>query len=364
MREAAAQANYNPSSLHAEGRRAAAVLDRARDRAAELLGAHRSEITFTGSGTESDNLAIIGTVRVARGGVVSPAAEHHAVLGALEHLREEGAQATVLPVGGDGCVDGESFAAALTPETALASVMYANNETGAIQPIAELAALARGRGVLFHTDAVQAPNWLPTDVGALGVDLLSLSAHKFYGPKGVGLLYVRRGTPIAPIQFGGGQEFGRRSGTQNVVGIAGMVRALELAVTGSGAAAARAAVLRDRLEAGIRAAIPDVRVNGGEGPRLPNLLNVSFAGVDSAELLIALDLAGIAASAGSACTSGNLEPSHVLAAMGLEPRWTRGAVRFSLGTGTTVTEIDRVLDILPPLVAKLRRPAGALQGDG
>jgi cysteine desulfurase len=225
--------------------------------------------------------------------------------------------------------------------------------------VVELARVARAHGVLFHTDAVQAPGWLPLAVGELGVDLLSLSAHKFGGPKGVGCLYVRRGVALAPIFHGGGQEFGRRPGTENVVGIAGMARALELAEAERPRRSPLIAVLRDRLEAGIRSSVPEVRINGAGAPRLANNLNVSFAGAESEALLIGLDLAGIAVSAGSACTSGALEPSHVLAALGLEPRWRAGAIRFSLGRATTAVEIDGVLSVLPGVVARLRAPAPA-----
>jgi cysteine desulfurase len=361
MREAFADSNYNPSSLHAEGRRARAVLDTARERIALLIGAERNEINFTSSGTEAANQALIGVARSAPRGsrIVATTIEHHAVLSALDRLREEGYQTTLLPVGTDGRVDPAEFAAALASTTVLASVMYANNEIGTVQPIAELAAIARARGVFFHTDAVQAPSWLAIDVRELGVDLLSLSAHKCHGPKGVGLLYVRRGTPIAPILHGGGQEFGRRSGTENVLGIAGFARALELASAERPERSLRVSGLRDRLEAGIRATVPDVTVNGSSKARLANNLNVSFAGVDSEALLIALDLAGIAVSAGSACTSGSLAPSHVLAALGLEGRWRRGALRFSLGTTTSPIEIERTLTTLPSLVADLRRPAAS-----
>ncbi len=364
MREAIADANYNSSSLHAEGRRARAVLDDARQRVASVLGVARNEIVFTSSGTEADNLALVGITRAAPGGthVVASAIEHHAVIGALDRLRDEGVQTTVLPVDAQGRVDPAEFAGALRPATLLASVMYANNEIGTVQPIAELAAIARHRGVLFHTDAVQAPSWLPIDVRELGVDLLSLSAHKCHGPKGVGVLYVRRGVSIASILHGGGQEFGRRPGTQNVVGIAGMARALELAAIERSAQSARVRALRDRLEAGIRRTVPEVHINGGE-PRLANNCNVGFAAVDAAALLIALDLAGVAVSAGSACTSGSLEPSHVLAAIGLDGRWQKGAIRFSLGITTSLAEVDRVLAILPPLVAELRRPTGHIQGE-
>lgn len=372
MREAAGDASYNPSSLHAEGRKAARLLDSARDRAASVLGVHRNEITFTSGGTESDNLAIVGSMRAAgrNASVVCSAIEHHAVLAAVQTLAGEGYQATILPAGGDGRVSAGAFSEALESSTAVASVMYANNETGVIQPIEALTAAAHSRGVLFHTDAIQAPDWLPIRVPALGVDLLSLSAHKFGGPKGVGLLYVRRGTPLDPVAVGGGQEFGRRAGTENLAGIAGMVAALELAASEQVQAAGRIGRLRDKLEDGIRSAVPDVHINGALAQRLPNICNVSFAGVESAALLVALDLAGIAASAGSACTSGSLEPSHVLAAMGLEPRWREGAIRFSLGPATTVAEIESVLDIVPSAVADLRRPSAAgrraakARGDG
>jgi cysteine desulfurase len=365
MREAADVADFNPSSLHAEGRRAAALLDKARDRAAKLLGAARNEIVFTSGGTESDNLAILGIVRGLPSGshVVATAVEHHAVRSAMEQLGAEGYEATILPVGSDGRLDLAEFVRALRPATAFASVMLANNETGAIQPVAQAARAARDRGVLIHSDAVQAPAWIAVDVDELAVDALSLSAHKIGGPKGVGLLYTRRSLPIAPLVHGGGQEFARRPGTQNVIGIVGMVRALELAVAERGEAARSVGALRDRLEAGIRSAISEVRING-DGPRLPNILNVSFAGVESQALLIALDLAGVAVSAGSACASGSLEPSHVLAAMGLEPRWSSGAIRFSLGRTTSASEIDRVLAILPSIVASLRSPAVAVRGDG
>jgi cysteine desulfurase len=381
MHAASDDGNYNPSSLHAEGRRARALLDAARERAASILGASRSEITFTSSGTEADNLALLGVLHAAapRSHIVTTAIEHHAVLSAVERLREEGYDTTVLPVGADGKIAPADFAAALRPSTVLASVMYANNEIGSIQPIAELAAIARQRGVLFHSDAVQAPSWLPVDVRSLGVDLLSLSAHKCYGPKGSGLLYVRRGVPLVPVTFGGGQEFGRRSGTPNVVGAIGLARALELASRERPGTAARVAGLRDRLEMGICAGVPDVRVNGALVSRLPNNLSTSFAGVESAAMLIRLDLSGIAVSAGSACTSGSLEPSHVLAAIGLGDHWQRGTIRFSLGRQTTRDEIDCVVAEVPRIVAELRSPAvpvasnaelteaeskGHLRGDG
>jgi cysteine desulfurase len=371
--EAARADAYNPSSLHAEGRRARARLDDARDRIAACLGASRKEITFTGSGTESDNAAILGAVRATgrKGHVLATAIDHHAVIHSLDALAADGHEVELLPVDARGAVDPDAFAAALRPSTILASAFYANNEIGTVLSIAELARLARERGVLFHTDAVQAPGWLPVDVTALGIDLLSISAHKFEGPKGVGALYARSGVRLEPIVHGGGQEFGRRSGTENVIGAVGLARALELAIAGQSEQAERIGRLRDRLESGIRGAIPDVRFNGSGGARLPGNCNVSFAGALSEELLLQLDLQGVAVSAGSACTSGAIEPSHVIEAIGIEPRWRSGPVRFSLGRSTTEEEIDRVLALLPGVVATIRgkesqRPgkAAALGGVG
>jgi len=356
MRVAFAESGFNPSSQHAEGRRARAVLDDARDRVAAALGTNRKDIVFTGSGTEADNQAILGAARVLRrpGHVIASAIEHHAVLAALEQLRSEGFETTLLPVESDGTVLPAAFAHALRSDTVLASVMYVNNEIGTVQPIADLARIARQRGVLFHCDAIQAPSWLPIDVSDLGVDMLSLSAHKFGGPKGVGVLYVRDGIAIMPLVHGGGQESGRRAGTENVAGAAGLATALELAAAERAEKRPRVAGLRDRLEEGIRSTVHDVCVNGAAGPRSANIANVSFAGVDSAALLIALDLAGVAVSAGSACTSGALEPSHVLGALGLDPTWTRGAIRFSLGSATTPVEVERTIAVLPGLIGRLR----------
>lgn len=362
MREVAADAEYNPSSLHAEGRRARAVLEDARRRVAAALGAFANEIVFTAGGTEADNLAIAGIAALAPSGahLVACAIEHHGVLAPLERLRERGFEVTLLPVGRSGHVDPDAFEAALRPQTVLASVMYANNEIGTVQPVARLAAIARERGVRFHTDAVQAPAWLPVDVGRLGVDLLSLSAHKLGGPKGVGLLYVRRGVELAPVLDGGGQESGRRSGTQNVPGIVGFARAIELAVAERQQRAPVAAALRDRLEEAVRAA--GGRINGGE-PRLPNVCNASFWGIDAPQMLIALDLAGVAVSAGSACTSGSLEPSHVLAALGGGPDAPAAGIRFSLGTQTSELEVERVAATLPEVAGRLRGGSRETRGD-
>jgi cysteine desulfurase len=327
---------------------------------ARVLGASPREIVYTGGGSEADVLAIVGAARARRERgrhVVTVVTEHHAVLHAFDVLEGEGWQVTRLPVSASGLVDPGAFAAALTPQTTLASIMLANNEIGVIQPIAGLAAVARERGVLFHTDAVQAAGWLPLDVDSLGVDLLSLSAHKFSGPKGVGALYVRSGTPLEPLIVGGGQEHGLRAGTENVAGIVGLAVALRLAEAERAEQAPRVTALRGRLEAAIVASIAEVAINGAGAPRLPGILSVAFADVPSDALLIRLDLEGIAASAGSACAAGSLEPSHVAAALGLDERHRLGVVRFSLGRETTRRETDSVIARLPALVASVRAPA-------
>ncbi|MBV8147826.1 MAG: cysteine desulfurase [Candidatus Eremiobacteraeota bacterium] len=351
-------AAFNPSSLHAEGRRARALIDEARERVASLLGAMHGEIVFTSGGTEADNLAIVGAARASRDGerrhLVTSAIEHHAVLHTFEALREEGFEVTVVGVDESGTVNPEAFAAAVRDDTLLASVMYANNEIGSVQPIADLARIAHAHGAIFHTDAVQAPLWLPLNVGGLGVDSLSLSAHKFQGPQGVGALYVRKGIPFRPLLHGGGQERGRRAGTENSLGIVGLARALELAIRERDETSRRVSELRNRLEVGVQAAIGGVRINAERAVRLPNVAHLSFQGLESDALLLGFDLSGLAVSAGSACTSGVLEPSHVLAALGVEPRWQRGAVRFSLGPPTTKAEIERVLGIVPNAIAALR----------
>lgn len=352
-----AENGYNASSVHAEGRAARAALDDARERAARALGVRSKEVVFTAGGSEADNLALIGTARAlrARGRhIVSTAVEHHAVLHALEALREDGWEVTLLGVDSSGQVSPETFAQALRPDTVLASVMYVNNEIGVVQAVSQLARLARERGVLFHTDAVQAAAYLPVGGALLGADMLSLAAHKFYGPKGVGLLYVRDGTPIQPILHGGSQEFAKRAGTENVAGIVGLVTALELAMGERTEAAARIATLRDRFEQRVVRAIPDVRVNGAEAMRSPHISNLSFLHVTSEQLLMRLDIDGIAVSAGSACASGAVEPSHVIAALGLPEPWMRGVIRFSLGRTTTQAQIDRAAEVLERAVADLR----------
>ena len=348
---------FNPSSLHAEGRRARAAVDAARDTVARLLGARSKEIVFTAGGTEADNLAIFGTARAAAGAgrrVVTAATEHHAVVHALGALCDEGWEVAEVPLEPDGTVDPARFAALLDDTTALATVMLANNETGVVQPVDELARIAHDRGVTFHTDAVQAPAYLPLDVRALGVDLLSLSAHKFYGPKGTGALYVRDGTPLAPLLHGGSQEFAKRAGTENVAGIVGMAAALELASAERETVAPRVAGLRDRFEAGLKERLADIKIVGEGALRLPGIANVAFAGVASDALVLRLDLEGVAVSAGSACASGSLEPSHVIAALELEPRWRRSTVRFSFGRGTNADEIARLTELVARVVTDLR----------
>jgi cysteine desulfurase len=355
--------SFNPSSIHAEGRAARAALDRARHTVARVLGAKAREIVFTASGTESVGLALVGAARAAaaRGRhIVTTVTEHRAVLRAMDVLESDGWTITRLPVDNAGLVDVGAFAAALLPDTTVASVMLANNELGSINPIAELAAIARRAGVAFHTDAVQAPGLLALDVTALGVDLLSISAHKFYGPKGVGALYVRSGTPVAAQIVGGSQEFGLRAGTENLAGIAGLAVALELAQAERVTNVVRLAALRDRLEAGITAGIGEVRLNAAGSARLANVSSIAFAGVSAATLLIRLDLEGIAASAGSACAAGLLEPSHVIEALGLPADYRRGVVRFSLGHSNTGGETERVIALLPQLVAEVRGAAAVV----
>lgn len=352
---------YNPSSVHAEGRAARAALDDARSRIARVLGASPKEIVFTAGGSEADNLAIAGVARAVRARgrhLVSLATEHHAVLHALDALAKEGWEVTLLPVDSSGLVDVDEFAKSLRADTVLASIAYANNEIGTIQPIARLAAIAHEHGVLLHTDAVQAPSYLPVDVRELGVDLLSLSAHKFYGPKGVGVLYVRAGTPLEPLVYGGGQEFGQRAGTENLPGVAGLARALELVETERDAERTRVEALRDRLETIVIERVPDVRVNGAPGARLPNNLNVAIRGVETDQLLARLDVDGLAVSGGSACTSGIVEPSHVIAALGLAPEWRRGVLRFSLGRSTTEEEVTRAGELLACAVGGMRAAFG------
>lgn len=348
----------NASSVHYFGQRAKARLDDARSALAGLIGAEPSEIVFTSGGTEADNFALRGVAEAleptGRRHLIATAIEHEAVLVTLKALARRGWRTTLLPVGSSGIVDPEALSATLTDETALVSIMHANNELGTIQPVAELARLAHARGALVHTDAVQSVAKIPVDVRTLGVDLLSLSAHKFNGPKGAGALWIKRGTRIAAILTGGKHERTRRAGTENVAAIAGMGQAAKLASGKLAADGARLAALRDRAEQGILRAVPGTAVNGAPEPRVPNTTNVSFDGVEAESLLIALDLEGIAVSTGSACSSGTLEPSHVLRAMGLPAHRTQNSIRISLGQGNTEEQVDYFLSRLPGVVQKLR----------
>ena len=346
----------NASSMHAFGQEARAAVDRARVEVASLLGARPGEIIFTSGATEADNLAVIG-VAFARGGhVVTSTIEHHAIHEACHFLQERGHEITMVPVGAAGIVDPDDVRRALRPDTSLISIMAANNEIGTLQPVAEIGAIARERGVSFHTDATQWAGALPARVDDLQVDLLSLSGHKRYGPKGVGALYVRTGTPLVPLQRGGGHERGRRGGTENVPGIVGLGEALRIAGREMDDETERVTALRDRLIAGALA-IPGVALNGDPGRRLANNVNVSVDGTDSQSLVIALDLRGVAVSAGSACSSGTLEASHVLTALGVPPARAASAVRLTLGRPTTAVEVDIALDVLRAVVPQLRRAA-------
>jgi len=348
----------NASSVHHFGQQAKATLDEARSAVAALIGADPSEVVFTASGTESDNFALRGAAEAleptGRRHLVATAIEHEAILNTLKALARRGWRTTLVPVDQSGVVSPDRVREALADDTAIVSVMHANNEIGTIQPVSEIAAIARARGALFHTDAVQSAGKISIDVKTLGVDLLSLSAHKFNGPKGAGVLYVRRGTRMQPILTGGKHERNRRAGTENTAAIAGMGVAARQAVQKLENEAVRLAALRDRLESSILAAVPGTVVNGGNSPRVPNTTNISFDRVEAESLLIALDLEGIAVSTGSACSSGTLEPSHVLKAMGLPVHRTQNSLRFSLGLYSTQAEVDRVIETLPRLVEKLR----------
>ncbi len=348
----------NPSSVHHFGQRAKAVIDQARSALAALIGADPSEVVFTSGGTESDNFAIRGTAealeRTGRRHLVASSIEHEAVLNTLKVLARRGSDTTLLSVGDTGIASPDDLRVALRDDTALVSVMHANNEIGTIQPIAELAEVAHERGALFHTDAVQSAGKIPIDVKTLGVDLLSISAHKFYGPKGVGAIWIRRGLRILPSSTGGKQERNRRAGTENVAGIVGMGAAADVARARMADECARVTALRDRLEEEILRAVPRTIVNGARTLRVPNTTNISFDRVEAESLLIALDLEGIAVSTGSACSSGTLEPSHVLKAMGFPPHRTQKSIRFSLGAANTEADDDRAVVALPGIVEKLR----------
>jgi cysteine desulfurase len=347
----------NPSSPYRFGNEARSAVERARCRIAEHAGCKPGEIIFTSSGTESDNLALRGTARALRcrgNHIVTTAIEHHAVLNTCKSLESEGYRVTYLPVGADGSVTVEEVGNSLTQQTILVTIMHANNETGVLQPVKEIADLTKRRGILFHTDAVQTAGKIPQTLCALGADLISFSGHKFYGPKGTAALYIRENTPLTPVLTGGLQETGIRAGTENVAGIVGLSHAFALAVESASEEAARLQKLRDRLEARIQASIGNVRVNGIDSPRTPNTTNLSFDKVDGESIVLGLDLRGICISTGSACSTGEPEPSHVLLAMGLSPRQAQGSIRISLGKETQMDDIDVTVDALAEVIKQLR----------
>lgn len=348
----------NPSSVHSFGREAKQALEEARRQVAELIGATPQEVTFTSGGTEADNLAILGTTEAMRKKgkhLITSAIEHHAVLETFEYLEKNGFELTVIPVDSEGIVSVEHVRKAVRPDTILISVMHANNEVGSIQPIIEIGNLAKELGITFHVDAVQSFGKIPINVKEMNIDLMTVSSHKIYGPKGVGALYIRKGVRIVPLAHGGSQEKKRRSGTENTPGIIGFGKACELIGKQMAEEAKLQTKLRDKLMNGILERIEYVKVNGPLGEkRLPNNVNVSIRFVEGESLLLSLDMLGIAASSGSACTSGSLDPSHVLLAMGLVHEIAHGSLRFSLGRQNTEEEIDYVLEQLPKIVERLR----------
>jgi cysteine desulfurase len=352
----------NASSIHYQGQQAKQHLEAARRQVAALLNAKPAEVVFLSGGTEADNLAIFGTVRNApraKKHVITTAFEHPAVLGACAQLEREGVEVTRVPVSGAGLVDPEEVRRALRPETVLVSVMHANNELGTVQPIAEISRIAREAGVLMHSDGVQALGKVPVDVEALGVDLYSITGHKVYAPKGEGALYVRKGTRLGSVQFGGHHERDRRPGTENVPGAVALGRAAEWISANLGAEAERLRGLRDRLETAVLARVPRCGVNGAGAPRTPNTSNIYFDNIDGEAMVIALDLKGFSVSGGAACSSGAAEPSHVLTACGLPPERARASIRFSLGRQNTAEQVDALVDAIAATVAHLRHIAPA-----
>ncbi len=348
----------NASSIHTFGQRARGAVEEARESVAALLGAHPAEIMFSSGGTESNNHAIFGVVGAASGSskhVITSAVEHSAVLDPCRALEKQGVAVTFLPVDGEGLVNPEDVRRAIRPETALITIMLANNELGTIEPIAELGKIAAEAHVTLHTDAIQAAGKIPIDVAKLGVHLLSISAHKLYGPKGVGALYVRKGTHLEPLLYGGHSERDRRPGTEDVTSIAGLGKAADLALTHMKAEGRRIAVLRDRLENGLLERIPHARVNGARTQRVPNTTNLTLPFIEGEAMVIALDLRGLSCSTGAACSSGAVEPSHVLLAIGLAPEDARATLRLSLGQQTTDEEIDFALETIPPVIERLRQ---------
>lgn len=347
----------NASSIHSTGQRARAAVERARESVAALLGARASEVTFTSGGTESDNLAIFGIVGAAGEGrkhVITSQIEHSAVLNTCQALERQGVDVTYLPVSREGLLDPDAVRRALRPETVLIAVMHANNELGTVQPLEEIGRIAAEADVYFHTDAVQSAGKVPISVERLGVDLLAISGHKLYAPKGVGALYVRKGTRLQPILFGGHHERDRRPGTENVAGIVGLGKAAELARVRLAEDSARLAALRNRLEAGLVERVPHARINGSREHRTPNTANITFPFIEGEALVIALDLKGLACSTGAACSSGAVEPSHVLTAIGMPPEDARASLRFSLGHASTPEDVDFVLSVVPGAVEHLR----------
>ncbi len=359
----------NPSSAHHFGQRARQAIEGAREAVAALIGARSSEIVFTSGGSEADNAAIFGVMGYALRSqtksagspphLITSAIEHDAVLNVCRALETRGVSVIYVPVGRDGIVSPDAIRSALRPETALISIMRANNEIGTLQPIAEIGRIAAEAGIPFHTDAVQAAGKIPVDVNRLGVSLLSLSAHKFGGPKGAGALFVRKGVEIDPLLYGGQNERGRRAGTENVAAIVGLGKACEIVRSDLAEASAHVAELRDRLESGLLARIPGARLNGDPARRAPNTSSLLLPGVESESLIIALDLAGLACSAGAACSSGAVDPSHVLTAIGLTPAEARASLRLSLGRTNTREEIDRALELIPAAVARQRDVASS-----
>jgi len=348
----------NASSVHQFGRAARVAIDDARAKVASLLGAQGPEdIVFTSGGTESDNFAIKGVAQAlkAKGNhIITSLIEHHAVLNTCKALEKDGYKVTYLPVDQYGIVDLEALKKSITDKTILITIMYANNEMGTILPVAEIGKIAKDRGIYFHTDAVQAVGKVPFKVREMNVDLVSMSGHKIYGPKGIGALYIRKGTKITPQMYGGHHEMGKRAGTENVAGIVGLGKAAELAKKETVEEAGKLAELRDYLYKGIISKIQHVRLNGHPENRLPNTLNVGFKYLEGESIVLNLDMEGIAVSTGSACTSGSLEPSHVLTAMGVDPAETQGSIRFSLGRDNTKEDMDYVLEVLPPIIQRLR----------
>ena len=352
----------NPSSIHGFGREAREGLDLARERVAKFLKVSPQEVVFTSGGTESDNFAVKGlALAKGKGHIITSQIEHHAVLRACQALQAQGFDLTCVGVDEHGMVDPEEVRRAIRPDTLAISIMHANSEVGTLQPIEAIGRIARERGVPFHVDAVQTLGKLPLDVDALNIDMLSFSAHKIYGPKGVAGLYIKKGLKMVAVQHGGEHERRRRAGTENVAGIVGLGKAVEIRARDMAVEAERLTSLRDRLWNGVRQRVPDVRLSGHPVERLPGTASLLFRHVESESIVLGLDLKGIGVSAGSACTSGNVEPSHVLVAMGMPVDWAMGAVRCSLGRSTTAEDIDYVIDCVEPLVKKLRQamPVGA-----